>query len=196
MVDKELKKEYDKRRTNVLLTLNHKELTVLQKLMEKDGWCNRSGFIKEAIFGENINTKYKKVLRNGSDKDIVNAIHNLLQELVNDYGYINYRFNYELEKIEKDDPKISQKKLNVLKAWRDDVAYTTEDTINVLMNVLKAQKIKVEIERQEAIRYAPDSVLKEKLKDWNDISSPEIIELGRRIGLQREELAKKRKEKK
>lgn len=180
-MDKKIKKEYDKRRTNVLLTMSHKELTVLESMMEKDGWTNRSGFIKDRLFGENIDSKYARTLKKGSQKDATNAIQNLLQELVDDFGYLNYRYNAEIEKLEKENDKRVQKKISMLYGWQKNIRRHTDDITSLLEAILKMLHIKVEIEQKDAIRHVPDSVLEEKIKDWNDVDSPELYELARRI---------------
>ena len=180
-MDKKIKKEYDKRRTNVLLTMSHKELTVLESMMEKDGWTNRSGFIKDRLFGENIDSKYARTLKKGSQKDTPNAIQNLLQELVDEFGYLNYRYNAEIEKLEKVSDKRVQKKISMLYGWQKNIRNYTDDMTSLLEAILKMLHIKVAIEQKEAIKHVPDSVLEEKAKDWNDVDSPELYELARRV---------------
>ena len=180
MIDKNLKKEYDKRRLILALSLSHKELTILDSMMEKDGWTNRSGFIKDMLFGENVDSKYARTLKKGSPKDIANAIQNLLQELVDEFGYLNYRYNAEIEKLEKENDKRVHKKLSMLYGWQKNIRYYTDDMTNLLKAILKMLHIKAEIVQKDAIRHVPDSVLEEKIKDWNDVDSPEIYELARR----------------
>ena len=180
MIDKNLKKEYDKRRLILALSLSHKELTILDSMMEKDGWTNRSGFIKDMLFGENVDSKYARTLKKGSQKDTTNAIQNLLQELVDEFGYLNYRYNAEIEKLEKVSDKRVQKKLSMLYGWQTNIRNYTDDMTDLLKAILKMLHIKAENVQKDAIRHVPDSVLEEKIKDWNDVDSPEIYELARR----------------
>lgn len=186
-----MKKEYDKRRLNLVVSLNHKEITILDEMMKKEGWENLSGFIKDKLFEGNSELKYQKVLREATVEDNKAIIKNLMNELNNELGYLNYRFSYELEQLEKSDKEGGQKmlkKISRMQEWKAAVVNRTEEITLYLESIMKLLNIKVEKERKEAVRYAPDSVLEKAAKDWNDLDSPELHELVRR---QHEELRKR-----
>lgn len=183
MTDKQLKKEYDKNRVQVLVWLNAKEKTVFDKLMEEEGWNNRSGFIKDRIFRGKLDTRYQKILLEADKEDTLKILKNQMTELVNTIGYLNYRFTYELDRIENsedDDAKEKARRLNKMREWKTSVLGRTEDIASDLRAILGLVGVKIEKERSEQVRYAPDSLLEKATRNWNDISSPEAHELARR----------------
>lgn len=183
MANKNLKKEYDKRRLIVLLTLNHKEVSVLDEMMSKEDWDNRAGFIKDKLFDGKLDIKFEKMIRESNSENIKNILKNMIVELDNKIGYLNYRFAYELRELEKlsvdDDTKLN-KKLNKMKEWSAAVLGRTEEISDTLRNILRLMGIKVEKDRRESVRFATDEELEKASKNWNDIHSPEIHELVRR----------------
>ena len=183
MANKDLIKNYDKRRVQIKLWLNYKEASVLDEMMSKEDWDNRAGFIKEKIFDGKLDAKFEKMIRESNSENVKNILKNMIVELDNKLGYLNYRFAYELRELEKlsadDDTKLN-KKLNKMKEWSAAVLGRTEEISDTLRNILRLMGIKVEKDRRESVRFATDEELEKASKNWNDIHSPEIHELVRR----------------
>ncbi len=183
MANKNLKKEYDKRRVLVMLGLNFKEASVLDEMMSKEDWGNRAGFIKDKIFAGSLDTKFEKMIRTADAESVKTILKNIIIELDNTLGYLNYRFTYELQELEKlngEETAHLNKKINKMKEWKAAVIGRTDEISDTLRIILRQLGIKIEKDRREAVRFAPDEVLKKAAKNWNDIHSPEIHELVRR----------------
>ena len=184
MADKNIKKEYDKRRMHVYLWLNAKEAAVLEKLMSEDDWSNSAGFIKDRIFAGKLDTVYARMIREAKKDDIEIVLRSLMTELQNSLGYLNYRFTYELDKIEKlaADDKSKELRQNIAKMreWKNAVQGRTEQISENLEAIFRMLKIRFEKQRVESVRYATDEMLEKATRDWNDTDSPEIHEIARR----------------
>ena len=183
MADKNLKTEYDKKKVQVKLQLNFKEKTILDSMMENDGWQNTAGFIKDRLFGVSKDAKYAKILQESKVEDYKKIIINLITEMNNVLGYLNYRFTYELDRIDRDEKEEEKKKAKaqkLMREWKSAVLLRTEEMSTSIRSILHILGIKAEKEHEDAVRYAPDSVLEKAASNWNDINSPEIHELVRR----------------
>lgn len=183
MADKNLKTEYDKKKVQVKLQLNFKEKTILDSMMEKDGWQNTAGFIKDRLFGRSKDAKYVKILQESKVEDYKKILANLIMEMNNVLGYLNYRFTYELDRIDRDEIEEEKKKAKAQKLMRERksaVLLRTEEMSTSIRSILHILGIKAEKEHEDALRYVPDSVLEKAASNWNDINSPEIHELVRR----------------
>lgn len=189
MAKKELSQELKKRRdkaSNILtLRLSHSETSVLEKLMEKEEWTNRSGFIKYKIFGDSEEYQYKKMLESGEPSDIIKVIVNLMSELNRQIDYINYRFDSELiefkKKIEEFDETKAKQWLAFLQEWKNGLQAKTDEIFFDCQTILKAINIKIERKDYKDVSKLPDYVLDRFAKDWNDTTSPERKERGRRL---------------
>lgn len=192
MPNKELKKEYDKRRMACKISLNAKEYAVIELRMKDEGWENLSGYVKSKLFPSGSETEFKKTIRKlnekpskESEKDYAIILKNIMEELVKEIGYINYRFSYELRAFEatsgNNEGKEYLKRLNKLETIKNSVLDRTGEITSTLQSLLRMLHIKVEREREDSVRYVPTEELEKKIRsDWNDINSPEIHELARR----------------
>jgi len=186
MPNKELKKEYDKSRNVLHLRLSNREWTVLEKMMSEQEWKNTAGFIKYKIFGDDceVDSKYSKLKRSTEKEDVQMIMKNLMTSLVGEIGYLNYRFNYELEKLDKSLDKIddaaAKKILATMTQWKKNVMERTEQVCFDCQDILKYIDIKIDKIKKENIQFAPDSIIEKARKDWNDTMSPEALEGARR----------------
>lgn len=192
MPNKELQKEYEKRRIRCKLSFNGKEQSMLELGMKEEGWENIAGYVKSKLFPLGSETEFKKTIRKlnekpskETEKDYAIILKNLMEELVNEIGYINYRFSYELRAFEttsgNNEGKEYLKRLNKLETIKNSVLDRTGEITSTLQSLLRMMHIKVEREREDSVRYVPTEELEKKVRsDWNDINSPEIHELARR----------------
>lgn len=191
MPNKELQKEYEKRRIRCKLSFNGKEQSMLELGMKEEGWENIAGYVKSKLFPSGSETEFKKAIRKlnekpskESEKDYAIILKNIMEELVREVGYINYRFSYEMRAFENSsgvEGKEFLKRLNKLETIKNSVLDRTGEITSTLQSLLQMMHIKVEREREDSVRYVPTEELEKKVRsDWNDINSPEIHELARR----------------
>lgn len=185
--DKELKKEYDRRRNVVLVSLNSSESSLLEIEMKKFEATVKSSFIKYKLFGLDSEDKFLRTLGNvSSESDIKIIIKNEIEELNNAIDYINIRFNREIEAFQADfagadDQRAINKRVAIMNDWQQSLQNKTDKIFLDLQTLLNRMDIMVERKKQEEVRSMPQSLLDEYVKNWNDTTSPEIYEAGRRM---------------
>lgn len=185
--NKKLKKEYDRRRNFVLISLNSSESSLLEIEMKKCEATVKSSFIKYKLFGLDSEDKFQRTLSNvTSESDIKTIIEKEVKELNNAIDYINIRFNREIEAFQADfagadDKRAINKRVAIMNDWQQSLQNKTDKIFLDLQILLERMDIIVERKKQEEVRTMPQSILDEYVKNWNDTTSPEIYEAGRRM---------------
>ncbi len=166
----------------VKLRLSPTERVLLKDMMKKEDWLNVSGFIKHRIFGDNPDNAYRRIIKRSTPEDVQLLMRELLGELATQIGYLNYRFGYETDQLDKinDKEKKAAKRASLVKLWKEAVVSRTDAIYEDCEQILRHLSVNVDGLRQNDIRNIPDDIL-EKMVDWDDTSSPVAIELGRRI---------------
>lgn len=184
MPNKEIRQEYDKKLNKITLRLSKEEKVNLSKMMKEEEWSNVAGFIKYKLFGEKADAVYARMKRNSEPEDISIIMKILMESLVNEIGYLNYRFNYELERLDKNsdklDDKIAKKILSTMTQWKKNIMERTEQICYDCQDILRYIDIKIDKIKKENIHFAPESLIDKARKDWNDTMSPEALEGVRR----------------
>jgi len=183
-MDKILKQRYDRSRKIIPLRLSVKEQIFLERMMKDEDWENASGFIRYKLFREMEQTNFRKMIRRADNDDIQIIMKTLLDNLSREIGYLNYRFNYELERLEENQGKFTErmakKILWTMGQYRKNVMERTSYVLSDCEDILRSIGLKIEREQEESVRYAPDCVIDKARKDWNDTTSPEALEGVRR----------------
>lgn len=183
----ELKRKYNEisAKNLVHFRLNSQEASLLERMMKEVGFINISGFIKYKLFGVNPEGPYKRMLRSGDRNDIEIVMKNLIEEMNSTIGYLNYKLDFELRRIEKESSGMDEKTARRLTAkiveCKEAVLKKTDAIFTDCQEILKYIKIHVEREKIDSIRFATDEEIEKASKDWNDTTSPEAIEAARRI---------------
>lgn len=185
---KEITKERRKAYTQIGLYLSPKESALLSKMMEKEGWSNRNGYIREKVFGKNIVYKYDNMLKSGEKPDIEKVMISLLTDLNKKLDYLEYRFEKELSFFKKriDDAtginKIQALKwMSVLEEWKEAVMSRTNDLFCDSQTILKYISIHVQKKDFKNLEYVPTYILEEMAREEDlPTSSAEMKELARR----------------
>lgn len=107
-----------------------------------------------------------------------------MNDLNNQLDYINAKYTKELEILKQTtaivDAKSISKWVSLLKQWNDNVEKKTDQLYNDCKLLLSRMDILVEKKQQDYLRSLPDSILAEYVRDWNDTTSPEVLEYIRR----------------
>jgi hypothetical protein len=107
-----------------------------------------------------------------------------MTDLNDQLDYINARYTKELELLKQTtamvDAKSISKWVSLLKQWNDNVEKKTDHLFNDCKLLLNRMDILVEKKQQDYLRSLPDSVLEQYVRDWNDTTSPEVLEYIRR----------------
>jgi hypothetical protein len=182
---KEMRKVYDRNRSMLYMRLNPMEMSLLNSMMKDDDWSNMSGFIKYKLFGDRPEEKYVRKLKNiESEKDIQLVLKNLMSQMNDQIDYINIRFNREIdefkEAVEGMDPKSVNKWMNTISSWQRELQAKTDQIFFDCQTILKRMDIIVERKKQDELRNMPQSILDEYVKNWNDTTSPYMMEAARR----------------
>lgn len=101
---------YDKLRNEknfIGIRLNVEERTLLNTLMQKEGWENKSSFIKHCIFGDEpvediVSRVCKKTLMDNQVEFLVILLRECVLELANKYDYIRYRYDKDMGQLYKE----------------------------------------------------------------------------------------------
>ena len=182
----ELRSEYDKRRRlQIKIDLSPKEASILDKMMREGDWDNRSGFIKYKLFGESADRKFSRMVHYAKYDDVISIVKNAVIEMNDNLGYLNYKFDYQLRRLEQDKglPSDKQivKRLSHLIKYKNKVREKIEEMYFLLESLLANQNIQIQELKLEDVRYMSDEALEKAAKDWNDLTSPEAKEAARRI---------------
>ena len=184
---KYLKKEYDKRRIIVPMSLNSSEQSMLEIEMKKVKATVMSSFMKYKLFGLDSEETFQKRLKAITKVDDIKIIlKNEIAELNNAIDYINLRFNREIDAFQKEctnplDKHSISRRVEILHDWQISLQRKTDKMFMDLQTILKRMDIVVERKRQEELRLMPQSQLDEYVRNWDDTTSPEIHEAGRRM---------------
>lgn len=181
---KHFKKLYDSKKKLVGISMNPTEKSLLDSMMKKEEWENVGGFIKYKLFGFDYEKKYRNAINNADEELLKKILINLMTDLTDQLDYINARYTKELEILKQTtamvDAKSISKWVSLLKQWNDNVEKKTEQLYNDCKLLLSRMDILVEKKKQDYLRSLPDSVLAEYVRDWNDTTSPEVLEYIRR----------------
>ena len=185
MPNKDFKKKREKASNIVTLRFSYSESAVLKKMMEKEEWTNRSGFIKYKIFGESEEYQYKKMLESKEQSDIEKTLISLLTELNKQIDYVNYRFDSEIIDIKKKTDKFDEIRvkqwITILKEWKNSLLDKTDNIFFDCQTILRAININIERINFKDIRKIPDYILDKLDTDIANMDSPEMQEKARRL---------------
>lgn len=185
MPNKDFKKKREKASNIVTLRFSYSESAVLKKMMEKEEWTNRSGFIKYKIFGESEEYQYKKMLESKEQSDIEKTLISLLTELNKQIDYVNYRFDSEIIDIKKKTEKFDEIRvkqwITILKEWKNSLLDKTDNIFFDCQTILRAININIERINFKDIRKIPDYILDKLDTDIANMDSPEMQEKARRL---------------
>lgn len=181
---KHFKKLYDSKKKLVGISMNPTEKSLLDSMMKKEEWENVGGFIKYKLFGFDYEKKYRNAINNADEDLLKKILINLMTDLNDQLDYINARYTKELELLKQTtamvDAKSISKWVSLLKQWNDNVEKKTDQLFNDCKLLLNRMDILVEKKQQDYLRSLPDSVLEQYVRDWNDTTSPEVLEYIRR----------------
>lgn len=181
---KHFKKLYDSKKKLVGISMNPTEKSLLDSMMKKEEWENVGGFIKYKLFGFDYEKKYRNAINTADEELLKKILINLMTDLTDQLDYINARYTKELESLKQTtamvDARSISKWVSLLKQWNDNVEKKTEQLYNDCKLLLSRMDILLEKKKQDYLRSLPDSVLAEYVRDWNDTTSPEVLEYIRR----------------
>lgn len=181
---KHFKKLYDSKIKKLSISLSPTEKSLLDSMMKKEEWENAGGFIKYKLFGFDYEKKYRNAINNADEELLKKILINLMTDLNDQLDYINARYTKELEILKQTtamvDAKSISKWVSLLKQWNDNVERKTDQLFNDCKLLLSRMDILIEKKQQDYLRSLPDSVLAEYVRNWNDTTSPEVLEYIRR----------------
>lgn len=181
---KHFRKLYDSKIQKLSISLNPIEKSLLDSMMQKEGWENTGGFIKFKLFGLKYDKKYYSAIASANEETLKKILINLMSDLDDQLEYINAKYTRELELLKVStamiDAKAISKWVSLLKQWNDNVEKKTEQIFEDCKLLLSRMDIIVEKKKQDYLRNLPDSVLEEHIRNWNDTTSPEFQEYVRR----------------
>ena len=179
------KRIYDSKKKRLTISMNPEEKSILDAMMQKEEWENIGGFIKYKLFGLNYKKKFENTVRSADDEILKKTLINLFSDLNDQLDYINVRNTRELEDLKRTTPMVDAKTVSkwvsLLNNWNESVESKTTALLDDLQLILKRLDIIVEKKKQDYLRSLPDSVLEEYARNWDDTSSPELIEYTRRM---------------
>lgn len=181
---KHFRKIYDSKVKKLSISLNTIEKSLLDSMMQKEEWENIGGFVKYKLFGFKYEKKYRDAIAKADEGMLKKILINLMTDLNDQLDYINARYTKELEILKQTtamvDARSISKWVSLLKQWNDNVEKKTDQLFNDCRLLLSRMNILIEKKQQDYLRSLPDSVLAEYVRNWNDTTSPEVLEYIRR----------------
>lgn len=181
---KYFRKIYDSKVKKLSISLNTIEKSLLDSMMQKEEWENIGGFVKYKLFGFKYEKKYRDAIAKADEGMLKKILINLMTDLNDQLDYINARYTKELEILKQTtamvDARSISKWVSLLKQWNDNVEKKTDQLFNDCKLLLSRMEILVQKKKQDYLRNLPDSVLEQYVRDWNDTTSPEVLEYIRR----------------
>lgn len=181
---KHFRKLYDSKIQKLSISLNPIEKSLLDSMMQKEGWENTGGFIKFKLFGLKYDKKYHNAIASANEETLKKILINLMSDLDDQLEYINAKYTRELELLKVStamiDAKAISKWVSLLKQWNDNVERKTNQLFYDCKLLLSRMDILVEKKKQDYLRNLPDSILEEYIRNWHDTTSPEFQEYVRR----------------
>lgn len=103
-IDQEFKNEYNKiKNTGPLqIRLNAKEKALLESMMRKEKWGNKSLYVKTKLFGRDVDAKARQLIEKGDEIDLQNLILRELEELNRHLNYIGLVYNKTIDLLNND----------------------------------------------------------------------------------------------
>lgn len=179
------KRIYDSKKKRLTISMNPYELSILDAMLQQEDWENVGGFIKYKLFGLNYKKKFENMVRSADEEILKKTLINIFSNLNDQLDYINARNARELEDLKRTTPMVDTKTVSkwvsLLNNWNESVESKTTAILDDLQLILKRMDILVEKKKQDYLRSLPDSVLEEHARNWDDTSSPELIEYTRRM---------------
>lgn len=172
-----------KGRKILCLSLSTKEQVLLVKKMKEEGWGNTGRFIKKNLFGNDIEEIYQTVLSETDKEGMLDIMKVLLENFSDELIYTNYKMRevFEFYEQKKDN---SQKDLNVFRKvgiWKSSLEKKIDNLHRDVRLLLHHYDIDIKGHEGDKVRGVPQKIINEKLKNWGDNQSPEIIEQARRV---------------
>lgn len=175
--------KYTANRKVVCISFSTKEQALLEKKMHDEDWSNTGGFIKNTLFGDDIDEVYQNMLSE-SDKDgILIIMKVLLENFSDELIYSNYRMRDIFEFYEKKsmNSALEIKNFKRVGMWRNNLEKKIDNLLRDVRLLLHHYDVDIKGHENDKIRGLPQKLIDEKLKNWDDNQSPEIIEHARRI---------------
>lgn len=168
------------------LTLGPATTTMLENDMRKEGWDSAAAYIRFRLFGYDPESEYRKRILTGDREFIAEAMRNELVHLNGQLSYILEKFERNFEEFERHsedvpDTRKAAKWVSLMKSFKDDVDNRTNTIMEHCLTILSALKINTDGITGKGLEGVPQSVLDRYVRNWDDSSSPEIIEAGRRL---------------
>lgn len=181
MNKKERKKRKEQTSAVVNIRMNAKELILLKQMMEKDGWENTAGFIKDRIFGDSIDEDYSRVA-SSKNANIPIMIVTLYDDINKNLSYLGYRFDAELQEFKKTMEEYEEpyrKWTSIMEEFAELIKEKTKlffTTSDLLLANLKINPSRIQYKPEDVY---PDYILEEALKE--DFEGPqEIVQIARK----------------
>ena len=101
------------------------------------------------LFGVRKGAKYVRILQESKVEDYKKILTSLITEMNNVLGYLNYRFTYELDQVDKSEMDSEMKKAKIhklMREWKNAVLLRTEEMSTSIRSMLHILGVKAEKE--------------------------------------------------
>lgn len=183
-MNKKIKKEYGKTGDKIMLRISTEERVVLTRMMLDDDWTNISGYIRHKLFGNSTESRYARMKKNVRKEDIAIMMQNLMSAMEKEMGYLNFRFNYELEQLQRNSDKltdsVARKLVATMSSYKKAVLDRTSRICDDCEEILRHLDVKIDRSSAEGLEMIPDAIIEKALEDFDNTQTPEVMEGVRR----------------
>lgn len=137
-MDPENRKEYQKMADSnrLVIRMNAYRKTLLQTMMKKEGWTNKSGFVAYKIFGDETE-QINRLIQQKDPENIAILLLNQMLELAEFYTYVKYGYNKDMNQLYKEEGVNVDEWRKKTNKWHSELVKKTEETFRLVRMIAK-----------------------------------------------------------
>lgn len=116
-------------RKTLQIRINANEKTLIETGMRREGWTNRSGYIKYHLFGFNPDAKTDKLVERADTDELAILLRNQVLDLTEQYMYIRERYERDMTQLWKEEGVDMNKWTSATNHWHAELAKRTQEML-------------------------------------------------------------------
>ena len=128
------KTQYNKYKNKSVFSIRFSpvEKSLLESMMSQEGWESMSGYIKNKLFGEDPDYKLQKRIETKDPGTIAITLKDNVLELVNQYDYVLYRYNKDMQQLYREEGVDVKKWISSTNRWHSTLAKETQSMLRLI----------------------------------------------------------------
>jgi len=114
------------------MRFNSTEKAIFADMMNKEGWENTSGFIKNKLFGMDPEYRLQQAIKTKDPSTIAITLREHVLNLVDQYDYILYRYNKDMQQLYREEGVDVKKWISSTNRWHSALAKETQSMLRLI----------------------------------------------------------------